>query len=226
MVHYDVLVVDGNPVFAAALCRLLERQGHRAVRAAADRADLEAARAAPRVLLLDADPDPVDVALTAAVVRRAAPGVASLLLIGDAADPPLALEREIGALGCVSRHATGDLLDQAITRALRGQRATPPGAAHRHPPAVHGNGRGGRTNQAPLASLTERELLVLRAMMAGLRSDGIGEHLGISRHTVRTHVQSILGKLSVHTRLEAGMVGLQAGLSPLIRPRPAALSGS
>lgn len=223
MVHCDVLVVNGNAVFGAALCRLLGRQGHPAVHAAAERADAEAARCAPRLLLLDADPDPVDVALTAAVVRRAARGIATLLLIGDAADPPLALEREVGALGCVSRHATGEVLDQAVRRALRGQRATPHGAAHRHATAAPEAGRGGR---APLAGLTERELLVLRAMMGGLRSEGIGEHLGISRHTVRTHVQSILGKLSVHTRLEAGMVGLQAGLSPLVRPRPAALSGS
>jgi DNA-binding NarL/FixJ family response regulator len=215
-VRHVVMVVDRNPVFSAALCRLLEGHGHRALAATPERAQRDAAEHSPGVLLLDGDMDPVDIAVTAAVVRREAPEVRTVLLVGESPEPLAALAREVGALGWVSRQATGDALQQAILRAASGRRLASTTPAPRSSDGV----------QPALQGLTERELLVLRALMGGLRSNGIAELLGISRHTVRTHVQSILGKLAVHTRLEAGMVGLEAGLSPLSRPRTAALSRS
>jgi DNA-binding NarL/FixJ family response regulator len=216
-VRHVVLIVDRNPVFSAALCRLLEGHGHRALAASPERADLEAAAHGPEVLLLDGDMDPVDVAVTAAVVKREVSGVRTVLLVGASPEPLAALAREVGALGWVSRQATGDALQQAVLRAASGRRLA------NTAPAPRSGTDGG---QPALQGLTERELLVLRALMGGMRSNGIADLLGISRHTVRTHVQSILGKLAVHTRLEAGMVGLQAGLSPLSRPRTAVLSRS
>jgi DNA-binding NarL/FixJ family response regulator len=215
-VPHVVMVVDRNPVFSAALCRLLEGHGHRALAATPERAQRDAAEHSPGVLLLDGDMDPVDVAVTAAVVRREVPEVRTVLLVGESPEPLAALAREVGALGWVSRQATGDALQQAILRAASGRRLASTTPAPRSSDGA----------QPALQGLTERELLVLRALMGGLRSNGIAELLGISRHTVRTHVQSILGKLAVHTRLEAGMVGLEAGLSPLSRPRTAALSRS
>jgi DNA-binding NarL/FixJ family response regulator len=52
-----------------------------------------------------------------------------------------------------------------------------------------------------LLSRREREILALLA--EGLDNEAIAEHLVISTHTARTHVQNILRKLEVHSRLEA-----------------------
>jgi DNA-binding NarL/FixJ family response regulator len=57
--------------------------------------------------------------------------------------------------------------------------------------------------------LTARELEVLRALTEGLATPDICEQLFISRNTLRTHVQNIMMKLHVHSKLEAVTVGLR-----------------
>lgn len=52
-------------------------------------------------------------------------------------------------------------------------------------------------------ALSTRELEVLRLMAAGVGTAAIAQRLGVSRATVRNHVQNIFGKLGVHSRLEA-----------------------
>ena len=51
--------------------------------------------------------------------------------------------------------------------------------------------------------LTNRERECLALLVDGHSSDAIAERLGVSITTVRTHVQSVLTKLGVHSRLEA-----------------------
>ncbi len=57
--------------------------------------------------------------------------------------------------------------------------------------------------------LTARELEVLRALADGLATPDISERLSISRNTLRTHVQNIMMKLGVHSKLEAVTVALR-----------------
>ncbi|HXF72870.1 MAG TPA: LuxR C-terminal-related transcriptional regulator [Actinomycetota bacterium] len=64
--------------------------------------------------------------------------------------------------------------------------------------------------------LTPRELEILREAALGRRNDEIAGALGMSRHTVRTHVQNILTKLGVHSKLEAVLVAIRYGkVAPL-----------
>jgi DNA-binding NarL/FixJ family response regulator len=55
----------------------------------------------------------------------------------------------------------------------------------------------------PIEPLTPRELEVLRALTEGLSTQEISERLFIAPNTLRTHVQNIMGKLRVHSKLEA-----------------------
>jgi two-component system, NarL family, nitrate/nitrite response regulator NarL len=68
---------------------------------------------------------------------------------------------------------------------------------------------------ALVESLTPREQEVLRLVAEGLTNRRIGERLGISEHTVKFHVNSILGKLGAQTRGEAIALGARLGLLPL-----------
>jgi len=76
-----------------------------------------------------------------------------------------------------------------------------------------------RVSSAPAAeagaALTARELEVLRLMADGLGNKGIGAALGISSHTAKYHVASVLAKLDSHSRTEAVTRGLREGLLPL-----------
>ena len=64
----------------------------------------------------------------------------------------------------------------------------------------------------PVAALTPRELEVLRMMADGAANKEIAWRLGISEHTVKFHVASILGKLDAGSRTEAVARGLRSGL--------------
>ena len=63
--------------------------------------------------------------------------------------------------------------------------------------------------------LTRRELSVLRLVAQGLGNKEIASELGISTHTVKYHLASLLAKLGVHSRTEAVTIGLRRGLVPL-----------
>ena len=69
--------------------------------------------------------------------------------------------------------------------------------------------------------LTPRELEVLRALTEGLSTREICESLFIAPNTLRTHVQNIMGKLRVHSKLEAVAFGLRYRLVEPPRPSDA-----
>jgi RNA polymerase sigma factor (sigma-70 family) len=71
---------------------------------------------------------------------------------------------------------------------------------------------GDRATDPPLR-LSPREREVLELLGRGLSIAQIGRELYISAHTVRTHLQNILEKLEMHTRLEAAILALQHGWS-------------
>jgi DNA-binding NarL/FixJ family response regulator len=77
---------------------------------------------------------------------------------------------------------------------------------------------GARLDPGPEDSdgaLTRRELAVLRLVAHGLGNKEIARELGISSHTVKYHLASLLAKLGVHSRTEAVTIGLRRGLVPL-----------
>jgi RNA polymerase sigma factor (sigma-70 family) len=70
---------------------------------------------------------------------------------------------------------------------------------------------GDRSTDAPLNRLSPREREVLALLGRGWRTAQIGRELYISPHTVRTHIQNILQKLEMHTRLEAATLATPHG---------------
>ena len=68
------------------------------------------------------------------------------------------------------------------------------------------------TQEALLEPLTDREIEVLRLLADGFGNKEIALRMGISEHTVKFHVASIMGKLGVGNRTEAVMSGILHGL--------------
>jgi two-component system response regulator DesR len=63
-----------------------------------------------------------------------------------------------------------------------------------------------------LGRLTPREHEILREVSKGHDNRAIAQSLGVSVTTVRTHIQSILEKLEVHSKLEAMAKAIELGL--------------
>jgi two-component system nitrate/nitrite response regulator NarL len=79
----------------------------------------------------------------------------------------------------------------------------------------NGRSRGGAERDARMLAdqLTAREREVLSLLVQGVSGDRLSQRLGISPNTVRTHVQSILTKLQVHSRLEAATFAVRHGVT-------------
>ena len=76
-----------------------------------------------------------------------------------------------------------------------------------------GSGDGEASDAELLArQLTPREIEVLQLLAEGAASRDIADRLAVSPNTVRTHVQGILTKLQVHSRLEAAAFAVRHAL--------------
>jgi len=72
--------------------------------------------------------------------------------------------------------------------------------------------RGPESDLGAVEELTDREVEVLRLLAEGFANKEIASRLGISDHTVKFHISSILAKLDVASRTEAVTVGIRKGL--------------
>jgi DNA-binding NarL/FixJ family response regulator len=79
-------------------------------------------------------------------------------------------------------------------------------------PAAEHLAEAGNPVKLPSAALTPREIEVLRLLADGASNKIIAHRLGISDHTVKFHVTSILSKMNAGTRTEAVTLGVRMGL--------------
>jgi len=68
--------------------------------------------------------------------------------------------------------------------------------------------KGGRKQKG----LSERETEVLKLLATGVETAPIGRQMGISEKTVRTHIQNILRKLQMHSRVQAVVYAFRNGI--------------
>lgn len=108
------------------------------------------------------------------------------------------------------KEATADELAAAVTAVARGLVVFDPALAtlianprHEQPLLLEGT------------KLSDREVEVLGLVASGLPNKGIARELGISEHTVKFHVGTILGKLGAASRTEAVTLAVRSGVLPL-----------
>lgn len=159
----------------------------------------------PEVCLLDRHFDDGDGLSLIGPIIAASPGTRVVVLTGDSHEGARAAAYGAGASGFV--HKTRGL--RAINEAVRqaGRTDAPPGGAV-GPPC-----RSPALDTLTAAALTRRERECLVLVAGGLTSTAIARRLVLSPTTVRGHVQSVLAKLGVHSRLEAAMLAHRAGLT-------------
>jgi DNA-binding NarL/FixJ family response regulator len=142
-----------------------------------------------------------------ALARLAALDVArplALLLPGDAALPAAWALRPHAVLG---RGIGGPRLAAALAAVAEGLWVAEPALAPApEPPAAS------VAEATADVALTARELDVLRLLAEGLPNKAIAHQLGISEHTVKFHVNAVLGKLGAASRTEAAMRAARLGL--------------
>jgi two-component system, NarL family, nitrate/nitrite response regulator NarL len=135
---------------------------------------------------------------------------AKLLAVTGFDDPHAVKEAlRIGFRGYVTKDVRAQRFVSAIKAVLDGQVVIP-----RQLASAVGGARSAEERHAALLAqqLTDREREVLALLVEGAGGAEIAERLSISTNTVRTHVQSVLTKLQVHSRLEAATFAVRHGL--------------
>jgi DNA-binding NarL/FixJ family response regulator len=110
---------------------------------------------------------------------------------------------EAGASGFLGKDEAADEVLAAVRSAAEGESLIDPTLLARLLHQVTKEREQRREIQAMFAALTEREWEILRMLATGMRNDDIAATLFISPQTVQTHVRNVLGKLQVHSKLEA-----------------------
>jgi len=130
-----------------------------------------------------------------------APPVLALAATGNQASKAQAAH----APGTLSRDSTPDSLAAAILALSHGLKVTDPVVSGSPAPPTPSSG----------SLLTPREQEVLRLLAEGLPNKGVASRLKVSEHTVKFHVNSIMGKLNAQSRTEAVTLATRLGLLPL-----------
>ena len=207
-----MLIVADDPLVRAGLGTMLaELEGCTVAGRVSPAADLaaEALACGANVVLWDLgwDPGGTPLARFQAGMEHLAGAEARLPVVVLLPGPNVTVDAwRAGVQGLLLRDAGAGRLAAALAAAAQGLQVVDPELAPGLLPA-----RGPDVDQ-PAEPLTPRELEVLQLLADGLPNKTIAARLGISEHTVKFHVNAILGKLGVQSRTEAVIHATRLGL--------------
>ena len=211
-----ILLADDHALFRDGVASLLRAWDHDVVGQVSDGASAVAmaTELRPDLVLMDvAMPGGGGLAATRAMAE-AAPEVAIVMLTASEDVDDLFAALKAGARGYLLKNLEAGELRAMLEAVARGEAAITPAIAARiltelarvpsvpaAPPDAHDPDR-----------LTDRELDVLRGVVAGLRNKEIAADLGVTENTVKFHLRNILDKLHAQSRAEAAARAVREGL--------------
>ncbi|HET6666820.1 MAG TPA: response regulator transcription factor [Intrasporangium sp.] len=196
-----LVVCDDHRLLLEALGLALTEHGyHVAALVSSPEGAVEAARQhRPDIVLLDVNfPDGTSLAAISRI-REACPTTRVVMLSAEADHAVVGRAIAEGASGYVGKEKPIQDIIEKLTQAVNGHVAVDPGLLQQ---AL----RTRKASDDPLWALqflTDREWEVMRCIMEGQTTEQMAETLGVQRSTARTHVQNLLTKLGVHSRLQA-----------------------
>ncbi|HXF57756.1 MAG TPA: response regulator transcription factor [Actinomycetota bacterium] len=210
LVGCRVLIVDDHQLFAETIRWLMERHGMVVGLASEPGEALHRCRQdRPDLVLLDLGlPGADGIALGRAILEESPE--TKVIVVTALRDPRMVKEAlRAGFHGYLTKDLSLSRFVDSLRAALADQVVIP------QPLARAASAREGR-REAPEAllaeQLTPREREVLALLAQGATGQAIARRLSITHNTVRSHVQSILNKLQVGSRLEAVAFAIRNGL--------------
>jgi len=210
-----VFLADCQPLFNEALEALIERDGRNdVVGSGSTTAQVVGAvgRLRPDLVVVDADLALISRPTLVETVLDQLPETRVMLLTQEIELELLLAAIRSGAVGVVGKKSGTRTVLRAVQAALDGEGVVPRAML----PELFRRllDLGDRATDSPLNRLSPREREVLALLGRGWNNARIGRELFISPHTVRTHVQNILQKLEMHSKLEAATFAMQRDLAP------------
>ena len=215
-----VLVVDDHPLMRQAICAALEIEPDIVVAGEAlngAEAVAQAQALHPDVIVMDLLLPIMDGVQAIAEIRAANPA-ARILALTSSLDPErIVAALEAGAQGYLFKDSKRDELMRAVREVSQGHAFLAPAVAQKLVEWM----RRPRAPTEPVASLTPREMEVLKLLGKAASNRDIARALVLSEATVRVHVHNILGKLGFEHRGQAIAYAIRGGLveqAPPVNP--------
>jgi two-component system NarL family response regulator len=198
-----IMVVDDHHIVRQGLVALLKTTQE--VQVVAEAADGQQAvemyrKHRPDVTLMDLRLPNMNGVEAITQIRRENPAARVIVLTTFDGDEDIYRALQAGARGYLLKGTDTDALMDAIRAVHAGRSRIPPFVAERLAERMGG------------PALTARELDVLKCIVRGRSNKEIASDLFISEATVKTHINSILGKLGVGDRTQAATTALQRGI--------------
>ncbi len=165
------------------------------------------------VIVLDLCLHGEDGLVVAREAMRRHQGIGILIVTGTEVDEQIVDAVQLGVRGWVPKTVTAEGLVDAVRGVARGETRIPADVLAGVLVSLSRGQRATLEHVQGIRELTSRELEVLGCLVEGMSRTEIGELLHVSPNTVRTHVQSILHKLKVHSALAAVAIARRAGIS-------------
>lgn len=208
-----ILICDDHSLFAQAVASLLNRAGHE-VTSACSPVEAEAVAASTKVdvCLMDLQFPNASGVDGVAGVRAVSPETQVVVLTGLVDHPRVAEAVAAGAAGVTIKGDDVRYLIETIARVHAGERVLDAvGSARRSAPRT-------LPDPSPARFLTRRERQVLERLVAGESTADLAQFLGVRYSTARTHIQNVLTKLGVHSKVEAVVFALNHGIVGVAGP--------
>ena len=214
-----ILLIDDHTLFRSGLRLLLKRQSDFDVVAeAADGIEgLKRARELqPDVTLLDLNMPGLSGLEVLHILAQDLPACAVIVLTVSEEGEELAQALRSGTRGYLVKNIDADALVASIRRAVAGEPVIDPGMTVKlveqfrnqapPPPAPSADVQGQRSK------LTARELQVAQLLARGDSNKAIARELDVTESTVKIHVQNVLKKLNLHSRVQIAVYMVEHGI--------------
>jgi DNA-binding NarL/FixJ family response regulator len=212
--RFSIFLAEDHALFREAVRAVLQGEhDFEVVGEASTGAELlsQLADTRPDLVVLDVEIADGDDGLVGAI-KRELPGCRVLLLVESSGHSEVLRAARAGAEGFVTKESPLQGLLGTVRALQRGETVVP---GHMLGPLLTTLMRQRKQEDAAferILRLTQREKEVLALLAEGADNEAIARALVISPQTARTHIQNILGKLNVHSRLEAAAIAMQNGL--------------
>ncbi len=216
MEPWNVMLIDHDRLFSAALGTLISNGPFRVCHSAVD--GIDAATAVDHGI----EADLIVVALqngsaeeiTGIKRLRGATGARIAVLADDVLDRSLSMALKAGADAFLNKSMSSESLLRALQLVMLGEVVYPTHVASLL--SVGANERP--TPPRPVSAsneLSKREVQILRCLLAGQSNKAIARNLRITESTVKMHFKNVMRKINAQNRTQAAVWAIQNGLSPL-----------